>query len=163
MLGQRKAVPRWRSVPEKRLETLASQPSLLCGSCMRTICRTSWRASQFMNCREVREGGNMVGGVERSQRVLSTLSSLLSWISNRCRRSIPSRPLVLTENPACISYQTRLPTPLSSTPPENPMLSLSSVSALHRGVLWPLVWNSLDSLAAASSLWKFAMNGWRDS
>ena len=47
------------------------------------------------------------------------------------------------------SFQTRLSkTPSSkSTSPEN--LLLLNVSALRRGVLHPLVWNSLDSLAVS--------------
>jgi hypothetical protein len=42
------------------------------------------------------------------------------------------------------------------------MLSLSNVSALHRGVLCLLVWNSLDSRAASSAS-KLATNGWWNS
>ena len=67
---------------------------------------------------------------------------------------------MLTKHPDIYHlHQTRLPNPLSSLPLENLMLSLSSVSALHRGVLWPLVWNSLDSLSAPSAR-EVDMKGW---
>ena len=97
-----------------------------------------------------------LSGIVLSSRYYSSLDRLSNqlWVYRSSHRRM------LTKHPDIYHlHQTRLPNPLSSLPLENLMLSLSSVSALHRGVLWPLVWNSLDSLSALSAR-EVAMKGW---
>ena len=97
-----------------------------------------------------------LSGIVLSSRYYSSLDRLSNqlWVYRSSHRRM------LTKHPDIYHlHQTRLPNPLSSLPLENLMLSPSSVSALRRGVLWPLVWNSLDSLSALAAR-EVAMKGW---